>query len=55
MAPAAISAIPAVRISFEAAMAPVRPAASAKGTVSPSDMPITRSRTASVAVKWCSE
>src|SRR5579859_6195089 len=35
--------------------APVRPAASANGTVSPSDMPITTSRTASEARKWNSE
>jgi hypothetical protein len=33
------------------AAAPVSPAASANGTVSPSDIPITMSRTAAVAVK----
>src|ERR1700740_2198163 len=33
------------------ATAPVNPAASAKGTVNPSDIPITMSRTAAVAVK----
>ncbi len=37
-----------------AATAPVSPAASANGTVRPSDMPITTSRTVSLAVKWCS-
>src|SRR5437868_299890 len=36
------------------ATAPERPAARAKGTVRPSDIPITTSRTASLAVKWCS-
>src|SRR5579885_291994 len=51
MAPAAISASPAVRMTRVCEMAPVRPAASAKGTVSPSDMPMTTSRTASPAVK----
>src|SRR5579864_2134563 len=56
--PAAISANPAVTTSVEAcgfeAMAPVIPAASANGTVSPSDIPMTTSRTDSGAVKWCS-
>src|SRR5215831_4341703 len=33
-------------------IAPVNPAASANGTVNPSDMPITISRTVSPAVKW---
>jgi hypothetical protein len=32
-------------------MAPVRPAARAKGTVKPSDMPMTMSRTVLLAVK----
>src|SRR5271155_1153163 len=53
--PAAISASPAVTIIpfpfASTAVAPVSPAASANGTVSPSDIPITMSRTASVAVK----
>src|SRR5215472_5793137 len=53
--PAAISAKPAVTmipvpLAITAA-APVRPAARAKGTVRPSDIPITMSRTAAVAVK----
>src|SRR5229473_3470342 len=56
--PAAISAKPAVTTSVEAcglvAMAPEIPAARAKGTVRPSDIPITTSRTDSGAVKWCS-
>ncbi len=34
--------------------APVSPAARAKGTVSPSDIPITTSRTVAPAVKWVS-
>jgi hypothetical protein len=53
--PAAISAKPAVTTSVEAcgldAIAPDIPAASANGTVSPSDIPMTTSRTASDAVK----
>src|SRR5579864_2041671 len=56
--PAAISASPAVTTSVEAcgfeAMAPEIPAASANGTVRPSDIPMTTSRTDSGAVKWCS-
>jgi hypothetical protein len=32
--------------------APDRPAASAKGTVNPSAIPMTMSRTVSLAVKW---
>ena len=53
--PAAISANPAVTMIpvplASAAAALVSPAASANGTVSPSDIPITISRTAAVAVK----
>src|SRR5271157_5807833 len=49
--PAAISARPAVTTIAVEATAPVNPAASAKGTVSPSDIPMTTSRTAAVAVK----
>jgi hypothetical protein len=52
--PAAISARPAVTMIFEAATAPVSPAASANGTVRPSDIPMTTSRTDSPAVKCCS-
>src|ERR1700693_2570408 len=56
--PAAISASPAVTTNVEAcgfeAMAPEIPAARANGTVSPSDIPMTTSRTDSGAVKWCS-
>src|SRR5689334_915601 len=51
MEPAAISAKPAVRTMCEFAMAPVNPAANANGTVNPSDMPMTMSRTTSPAVK----
>src|SRR5882672_4251942 len=51
MAPAAISAEPAVMMIGVDSTAPDRPAASAKGTVSPSDMPITMSRIVSEAVK----
>jgi hypothetical protein len=51
MEPAAISASPAVTMMWVSAIAPVNPAARAKGTVKPSDMPITTSRTASPAVK----
>src|SRR6185436_8195407 len=54
--PAASSARPAVTIiavGFGALpRPPVSPAASAKGTVKPSDMPMTTSRTTSPAVKW---
>src|SRR5271156_6976362 len=49
--PAAISAKPAVTTTCVAIAAPVSPAASANGTVRPSDIPITTSRTAAVAVK----
>src|SRR6185503_8078869 len=52
MAPAAISARPAVTMMSVESTAPARPAASANGTVSPSAIPITTSRTVSVAVKW---
>src|SRR5580704_10399093 len=45
--PAAISAKPATTISRDAPVAPVSPAARAKGTVRPSDMPMTISRTTS--------
>src|ERR1700732_3470958 len=51
MEPAAISAKPAVTIRRVWEIAPVRPAARAKGTVKPSDMPITMSRTVLLAVK----
>src|SRR5919197_3493300 len=54
MAPAAISATPAVTKRAVESMAPEIPAARAKGTVRPSDMPITMSRTTALAVKWCS-
>src|SRR5437868_832443 len=50
--PAAISAKPAVTTMPACATAPESPAASANGTVSPSDMPMTTSRTISLAVKW---
>src|SRR4051812_43035674 len=52
MEPAAISARPAVTTIDACAIAPLRPAASANGTVRPSDMPMTTSRTISLAVKW---
>src|SRR5579872_3302212 len=45
--PATISARPATTMMCEASTAPVRPAAKAKGTVSPSAIPITMSRTTS--------
>src|SRR5712692_1290027 len=51
MEPAAISARPPTRISRVFCTAPESPAARAKGTVSPSDMPITTSRTKLPAVK----
>ncbi|MFS8028139.1 hypothetical protein Hanom_Chr16g01506951 [Helianthus anomalus] len=35
-------------------LAPERPAASANGTVRPSETPMMTSRTISPAVKWCS-
>src|ERR1700692_2299288 len=50
--PAAISARPAVPTMPLEATAPLKPAASANGTVSPSDIPMTTSRTVSLAVKW---
>jgi len=49
--PAAISASPPITISRVELTAPERPAASANGTVNPSAMPITTSRTNSPAVK----
>jgi hypothetical protein len=49
--PAAISAKPAVTTILAAVTAPDKPAARAKGTVNPSDIPITMSRTVSDAVK----
>src|ERR1700678_4028086 len=52
--PAAISARPARTTTEVATLAPDNPAASAKGTVNPSDIPITTSRTVSLAVKCCS-
>src|ERR1700722_17014156 len=54
MQPAAISARPASTTTRVGTCAPERPAASAKGTVRPSDIPITMSRTVSVDFKWCS-
>src|SRR3954453_21467146 len=50
--PAAISARPAVATIHVPTFAPERPAASANGTVRPSAIPITTSRTNSLAVKW---
>src|ERR1035437_1299828 len=47
MDPAAISAKPATMMICEASTAPVSPAARAKGTVRPSAMPMTMSRTTS--------
>jgi len=52
--PAAISARPAVTMMPVEATAPVSPAASAKGTVNPSDIPMTMSLTTSLAVKCLS-
>src|SRR5438132_11673137 len=51
IAPAAISAEPAVMMTRVDSTATDRPAARAKGTVSPSDIPITMSRIVSEAVK----
>ena len=52
MDPAATSARPAVTMSLEdAELEPDRPAARAKGTVRPSDMPMMMSRMSSLAVK----
>src|ERR1700690_657735 len=50
MEPAAISAIPANTTTLLVAIAE-RPAAKANGTVNPSDMPMTMSRTVAEAVK----
>src|SRR5262245_52200926 len=52
IAPATISARPAVTITPFSATAPESPAANANGTVRPSARPMTTSRTKSVAVKW---
>src|ERR1700722_19819044 len=49
--PAAISAMPAVMTIVVVSTAPVRPAARANGTVRPSDIPITMSRTIADDVK----
>src|SRR5690242_13699825 len=49
--PAATSASPAVIMTAVLSTAPDSPAASANGTVKPSDMPMTISRTVSDAVK----
>jgi hypothetical protein len=54
IAPAAISANPATTMTFGELIVPASPAASANGTVSPSDMPMTMSRTVAVAVKCVS-
>src|SRR5260221_14666267 len=54
MEPAAISASPATTTIWLEFTAPEMPAARAKGTVSPSDIPITMSLTRAVPVKWCS-
>ena len=51
MAPAAISARPATTMIHVVSMAPVSPAASANGTVRPSAIPSTRSRTVWLPVK----
>src|SRR5438093_13439540 len=50
--PAAISANPAVTMMRVVSTAPDKPAASANGTVRPSAMPMTMSRTVAVPVKW---
>src|SRR5690349_158928 len=52
--PAPISANPAITISCVFATAPESPAASADGTVSPSDILITMSRTKLHEVRWYS-
>src|SRR5438132_1136255 len=54
MEPAAISARPAVTTMAVESMTPETPAARANGTVRPSAMPITMSRTIALAVKCCS-
>src|SRR3954462_10360755 len=54
MEPAAISAIPAITTMEVLAMLPESPAARAKGTVNPSAMPMTTSRTTRPEVKWVS-
>jgi hypothetical protein len=50
--PAAISANPAVTMIPVVSTAPDKPAARANGTVGPSDMPMTMSRTVAVPMKW---
>src|ERR1700686_2895256 len=50
--PAAISAKPARTTMWVEATAPERPAARAKGTVRPSERPMTTSRTVSLDSKW---
>src|ERR1700683_3383791 len=52
MDPAAISASPAITMMRVVVSAPANPAARAKGTVRPSAIPMTMSRTNSEAVKW---
>src|ERR1700760_4408379 len=54
MDPAAISASPASTMTWAELTAPERPAAKAKGTVRPSDIPMTMSRTSAVAAKCVS-
>lgn len=51
MEPAATSAMPAVRMIEEEALAPDKPAARAKGTVRPSETPMMMSRTTSLDMK----
>ena len=51
MAPAATSAIPAMRIMEDGTSAPDKPAARAKGTVRPSETPMMMSRTISLDMK----
>jgi hypothetical protein len=52
MEPAAISARPARTMMWALETAPESPAARAKGTVRPSDRPMTTSRTDSLDSKW---
>ena len=52
--PAAISASPASTTTWEEFTTPESPAARAKGTVNPSDIPITTSRTNAVDAKCLS-
>ena len=53
-APAVTSATPAMQMIDVWLTAPAMPAARAKGTVSPSAIPMTMSRSVSPAVKWSS-